>query len=62
MKTLGKIVDATVVVGSIAVGFGAAKTIIGGVKSKSTGVIILGSITALIALYAFKEAVKKINE
>jgi len=62
MKTLGKIVDATVVVGSFAVGYGAIKMIIGGAKIKNTGTIALGAITLLIGVYAMREAVNKINE
>jgi hypothetical protein len=62
MGTLGKVVDATVIVGSVAVGFGAVKTIMGGAKMKSTGTIALGAITLLIGVYAFKEAVNKIND
>jgi len=62
MKTLGKIVDATVVVGSLAVGYGGVKAIIGGVKGKSTGAIVLGSITLLISVYAMREAINKIND
>lgn len=62
METLGKVVDATVIVGSVAVGYGAIKTIMGGVKIKSTGTIALGAITLLIGVYAFKEAINKIND
>jgi hypothetical protein len=62
MGALGKVVDATVIVGSVAVGFGAIKTITEGVKIKSTGAILLGSVTLLIGVYAFKEAINKIND
>lgn len=62
MGTISKITDSVVIVGSVAVGFGAVKTIIGGVKVKSTGAIALGAITLLIGIYAFKEAVNKIND
>jgi hypothetical protein len=62
MQTLGKVVDASVLVGSAFVGFGAVKTIMAGAKSKSTSAILLGSITLLIGVYAFKEAMQKINE
>jgi hypothetical protein len=62
MNTLGKVVDATVLVGSTIVGYQAIKTISAGIKSKSTTVTVLGSITLLIGIYAFKEAMRKINE
>lgn len=62
MKTAGKILDATVILGSLAVGYGGVKTIIGGAKIKSTGAIILGSLSLLICVYAMREAINKINE
>ncbi|MBK7362995.1 MAG: hypothetical protein IPJ01_11925 [Micavibrio sp.] len=62
MGTFGKVVDSVVIVGSVAVGYGAIKTIIGGAKIKSTGTIALGAITLLIGVYALREAVNKIND
>lgn len=62
MKTVGKVVDATVLVGSTFVGYGAIKAISMGIKNKSTGTIIMGGITLLIGIYAFKESMRKLNE
>jgi hypothetical protein len=62
MRTVGKVTDAAVIVGSLAVGIGGVNTILGGVKGKSAGVITLGALTTLIAVYAFKEAMQKIQE
>lgn len=62
MKTLGKVVDASVIVGSAFVGIGAVKAISMGMKSKSSGAIALGTLTLLLGVYAFKEAIQKINE
>lgn len=62
MSTFGKIVDATVIVGSSVVAVGAVKGISQGIKSKKNGVILLSAITLTIAIYAFKEAYRKINE
>ena len=60
--TLGKVTDATVIVGSIVVGIGGVNAIMNGVKNKSTTVIAIGALTTLIAIYAFKEAMQKIQE
>jgi hypothetical protein len=62
MKTLGKITDSVVIVGSVAVGYGAVMGLIGGVKAKNTSAILLTSVTLLIAIYAGKEAISKIND
>jgi hypothetical protein len=62
MRTLGKVTDATVIVGSLVVGYGGIKAIMNGVNSKSAGVIAVGALTTLIAIYAFKEAMQKIQE
>lgn len=62
MKTLGKITDSVVIVGSVAVGYGAVMGLIGGVKAKNTPAILLTSVTLLIAIYAGKEAISKIND
>lgn len=62
MNTAGKVLDATVIMGSLVVGYGAGKAILEGMKSKSTGAILLGSLTLAIGIYAFKEAYTKINE
>lgn len=62
MNTISKITDSVVIVGSVAVGYGAIKAITEGMKAKSTGTIALGSITLLIGVYAFKEAINKIND
>jgi hypothetical protein len=62
MRTLGKVTDATVIVGSLAVGIGGVSTIMAGVKGKKAGVIAIGALTTLIAIYAFKEAMQKIQE
>ena len=60
--TLGKVTDATVIVGSIVVGIGGVNAIMNGVKGKSATVIAVGALTTLIAVYAFKEAMQKIQE
>lgn len=62
MRTLGKVTDATVIVGSIVVGIGGVNAIMNGVKGKSATVIAVGALTTLIAVYAFKEAMQKIQE
>ena len=62
MSAIGKVVDATVLVGGAVVGIGAVKAIVGGVKLKSGATIALGTITLLISIYAIREAVNKINE
>lgn len=62
MKTVGKLVDATVILGSVAVGYGAVIGIMAGVKSKNTMGVLLGSLTLAIAVYASKEAISKIND
>lgn len=61
-KTIGKITDATVIIGSLVVGVAGVKALVGGVKLKSVGVIAVGALTTLIAIYALKEAYSKINE
>lgn len=62
MKTLGKITDSVVIVGSVAVGYGAIMGLLAGAKSKSTSAILLSSVTLAIAIYAGKEAISKIND
>jgi len=62
MNTLGKVVDATVILGSVAIGYGAIKTIMEGSKLKSGTVLALGGLTLLISIYAFREAVQNIND
>jgi hypothetical protein len=62
MRTIGKVTDATVIVGSLVVGYGGINALINGVKGKSAGVIAVGALTTLIAIYAFKEAMQKIQE
>ena len=62
MSAIGKVVDATVLVGSVAVGYSAVTAIIAGAKIKSTTTILVGGLTLLIGIYAFKEAYQKINE
>jgi uncharacterized membrane protein YjjP (DUF1212 family) len=61
-NAVGKVVDVTVVIGSTFVGVEAVKVISNGIKTKNTATTILGSITLLIGIYAFKEAVRKLNE
>ena len=61
MKTLGKVVDATVIVGSVVIGVGAVRGIASGAKMKSKTAIALASLTLIIAVYATREAVNKIN-
>lgn len=62
MKTVGKLVDATVILGGVAVGYGAVIGLLAGVKAKSTSAILLSSVTLAIAIYAGKEAISKIND
>ena len=63
MRTVGKVIDASVLVGSFAVGYGALSLISQGVKAKKKiAPLIIGGLTLVIAVYAFKEAYKKINE
>jgi len=62
MNTLGKITDATVIVGSLVVGYAGVNAVMNGVKAKSTAIIAIGALTTLISIYAFKEAMQKIKE
>jgi hypothetical protein len=62
MNTLGKITDATVIVGSLVVGYAGVNAVMNGVKAKSTAIIAIGALTTLISIYAFKEAMQKIQE
>jgi hypothetical protein len=62
MRTLGKVVDSTVIIGSLVVGYGGVNAIIKGSKAKNTAIITVGALTTLIALYAFREAIQKIKE
>ena len=62
MNTIGKVTDATVIVGSIVVGYAGVNAIMNGVKAKSTAIIAIGALTTLISIYAFKEAMQKIQE
>jgi hypothetical protein len=62
MNTLGKVTDATVIVGSLVVGYAGVNAIMNGVKAKSTAIIAIGALTTLISIYAFKEAMQKIQE
>jgi hypothetical protein len=62
MNTVGKVVSASVLVGSAIVGVGAIRTISAGISNKKGATIALGVLTLLIGVYAFKEAVQKINE
>ena len=59
MNTAGKLVDATVMVGSAFVIGTSAYQIIKGVSAKSTTAIALSALTLLIGVYAFKEAANK---
>jgi hypothetical protein len=62
MNTIGKVTDATVIVGSLVVGYGGINAIMNGVKGKSAAIIAIGALTTLISIYAFKEAMQKIQE
>jgi hypothetical protein len=62
MNTIGKVTDATVIVGSLVVGYAGVNAIMNGVKAKSTAIIAIGALTTLISIYAFKEAMQKIQE
>jgi len=62
MKTAGKIIDATVIVGSAFTAYTGGVMLIGGIKNKKVSVGFAGAMALLISVYAFKEAVKKINE
>lgn len=62
MNTLSKVTSATVLVGSTIVGVSAIRVMSQGISNNKGATIALGAITALIAIYAFREAVHKINE
>ena len=62
MKTLSKVVDASVIIGSAVVGIGAVRGMMAGGKMKSKATIALSVLTIVIAIYATKQAVTKINE
>lgn len=62
MKTLGKVVDATVLVGSGFLAVGSLNMITNGINTKNNSVIALGTLALLISVYALKEAAQKINE
>lgn len=62
MGAVGKVLDATVLVGSTYVGYNAAKAVVDGIKLKNTTSIVVGGLTLLISIYALKEAYQKINE
>ena len=62
MNTIGKVTDASVIVGSLVVGYAGINAIMNGVKDKSTAIIAIGALTTLISIYAFKEAMQKIQE
>jgi hypothetical protein len=62
MKTLGKVTDATVIVGSLIVGYGAFNALFEGIKTKNSAIITISGLTALITIYAFKEAMRNIKE
>lgn len=62
MGAVGKVLDATVLVGSAYVGYNAAKAVVDGIKLKNTTSIVVGGLTLLISIYALKEAYQKINE
>lgn len=62
MSAFGKVIDSAVIVGSIGVGFTSVKSLMEGVKTRNNGVILVSSLTTLIAIYAFQQAIKKINE
>lgn len=61
MSAVGKVIDATVLVGSGYIGYNAAKSVIDGIKLKNTTSLVIGGITLLISVYAFREAWQKIN-
>ena len=62
MSAFGKVIDSAVIVGSIGVGFTSVKSLMEGVKTRNNGVILVSSLTTLIAIYAFQQAIKKLNE
>ncbi len=62
MSAFGKVIDSAVIVGSIGVGFTSVKSLMEGVKTRNNGVILVSSLTTLIAIYAFQQAIKKVNE
>lgn len=62
MGTVGKVVDASVIVGSLVVGYGGVMTISDGIKANKTATIAMGALTLLIGIYALREAYQKINE
>ncbi len=61
MKTASKVLDGVVIVSGLAVGIGAIMPIISGIKEKKFGTVAIGVLTIVIASYAFKQAVTKIN-
>lgn len=62
MRTIGKVVDASVIIGGLAVGYGGGIAVLKGIKEKKGGVIAIGVLTILISIYAMREAVNKIND
>lgn len=62
MRTVGKVVDASVIVGSLVVGYGGVMAITEGMKTNRTATIAMGALTLLIGVYALREAYGKINE
>jgi len=61
IKTGSKVVDGVVIVSSLAVGISAAIATYQGIKSRKAKTIAIGTLTLLIASYALKQAVTKIN-
>jgi uncharacterized Zn-binding protein involved in type VI secretion len=62
MNTLGKVVDASVIVGSVVVGYSGVMAISSGITNKKGATIAMGALTLLIGVYALREAYRKINE
>lgn len=62
MRTAGKVVDASVIVGSLVVGYGGVMAITEGMRTNKTTTIAMGTLTLLIGIYALREAYTKINE
>ncbi|HWY11582.1 MAG TPA: hypothetical protein VN026_09670 [Bacteroidia bacterium] len=59
--TAGKVLDGVVILSAGAVVIGGAMTVFNGVKNAKYGILAMGALTALVGIYAIKEAVTKIN-
>jgi len=62
MKVVGSVLNMGVVIGSTYVGIGAINAISNGIKIKNKKLILMGSLTLLVGVYAFNHALNKLSE